>query len=92
MCCLGFCALQLGASEPAIRLYAEPKELAGAVGIINEVVVCTNGEGIDEEYVVNTELASRAMSVNDDAFITDAVREAALRSIFAQYGHTIEFR
>lgn len=84
MCCLGFVAKQCGAKNKDIQYESTPAS-------IEKIPERLQGIFVYEGYRSNTPLSVEAMAINDDATITNSVRERKLKSLFKKYGHEIEF-
>lgn len=85
-CCLGFVSEQLGVSRTFLSGVGSPE----SIGIDEEKL---RGVLLDE-YGHHTELARRAMIINDsqaDSYKTAAEKEAALIDLFKEHGFAIEF-
>lgn len=80
MCCLGFCALQLGASADQIRGKMTP---SSAMLLFPELV---DSDG------TNNSFSAKAWDINDRSTIGDLERERQLIALFERHGHTIEFK
>ena len=97
-CCLGFVCEQLGVEHEAMQCVGTPGELVWAgTGSIDPsdypqlmgVVVRDSTTALG--HLVDSDLSSEAMSINDDDAITDAVREAQLTKLFKRYGYALRF-
>lgn len=87
MCCLGQCALELGAKPSSIAAVGEPGDVdSDAREILTGVLLYD-----DDGRVRETKLTGRAMEINDDASIEDGPREAKLSALFAKYGFQLSF-
>ena len=84
MCCLGFIANQIS-SIPKSRLLnnSTPEDVYRKASILTIIT--------DEGYVVNNQLAEKAITINDDEEISDKYREMRLKSLFKRYDLEIEF-
>ncbi len=85
MCCLGFLAKTLGATDELIDGYGTPEEV-GAIEWPESLVV--QGEDRHED----TDVCESIVYINDEAGYDDDEREAHLRDLFARAGIDIEFR
>ena len=82
MCCLGFAARQLGATEDEIHGLESPAAAADRSGVVKqklEPLIHVSLAG--NPY--NSSWTSRAMDINDNEFITEERRELELRQHFA---------
>lgn len=85
MCCLGQVAKQLGVSDEAQRRKRNPCHV-GAECLVGILITSTGSRGVED-----TDLADRAIEINDDKTIGPAERERLLAEHFATHGHEIEF-
>lgn len=81
MCCLGQICLQLGLKRPDILGVASPDSLSSN----NKVKILNNKHGC------NSELASKAIEINDNMHTTVQEKEKKLKSLFSKFKHKIEF-
>lgn len=91
MCCLGFCAVQLGTSHDALLDVGEPCDLdpeGSALDHLDGVLLVVDDDGVSR---FNSALADRAIDINDANDIDDVQREALLTELFAKHGYTLEF-
>lgn len=80
MCCLGQVAKQEGFSQEDILNKHEPKNL----NPIKDSITINKDGG-------NSDLANKAININDDFDMSLPERESRLKKIFNSYGHTIKF-
>jgi hypothetical protein len=83
-CCLGSVCSQLGVPDTALLDIAYPRQLND----FKELVSILRTER--PSYAINSELADHAIDIND-SYISFAVREEKLITLFAEYGHELEF-
>lgn len=83
MCCLGQISLQLGLDKEDILEKDCPHN-------IHQTNILSRYDMGYYEYE-DTELAKSAMDINDDGSISNQCREDALKILFAEAGHTVEF-
>ncbi len=91
MCCLGFCALQKGASKTNIIGRLLPDDLDIFLPGLNRKV---SQKYFSVKGFVNTELSGKAAVINDSKdkdFATDEQKIKALTKLFKKHKHTIEF-
>lgn len=81
MCCLGFCARQLGGAKISdIRDLATPADhIESAI----ECLVTRRGN--------NSEVADKLMAINDRVDIPARKREAIIKSLFREHDVTVRF-
>ena len=86
-CCLGMIAQQLQTPEEELQGCRYPGEVERLRGTL---LVDRLDGAIDSRW---SPLSWRAMKINDqdEGFFSDDEREEALRSLFADHGHEIEF-
>lgn len=95
MCCLGQVEEQLGVGLDRLLQVFKPSGLQ-VESILCEIdhdaasVPDADGNEAGDIYI-DTELASRAMSINDDETLDDENREHRLTALFETHGHTITF-
>ena len=87
MCCLGFCAKQLGAKKKELLGAGQPCSLLQNLPVINKKVKCYLGG----EYIGNTVLSEEAMYINDNGDLSPQQREKKLTSLFKKFGHALTF-
>lgn len=90
MCCLGHCALQLGAKPKEIINCSMPNEITDKNGnykVIPVIAVKFSGEG----YCRDSSLSEQAAEINDDKKLTQAQRERKLKTLFSKFKHKLEF-
>lgn len=103
MCCLGHCAIQLGATPEDIDDVGEPSDIpfgklsafSKATPELNSdciIAVATTSDLDNEsgEYLTS-ELGNEAITINDDMNITREERESKLTALFARHGHELTF-
>lgn len=82
MCCLGHCALQLGAKKKDILDVGMPDFVKFPLKVLtkkrNTVLFCTK-------------LSNEAQKINDNSTITNEEREERLKKLFKKHKHTITF-
>lgn len=91
MCCLGFVCIQQGLSEEDIRLEGEPCSLSEYSEEIDDAIGGLLLNNDEEDGMVNSDLAQKAIDINDNESVTDAEREAALSSLFEKNGCEMVF-
>lgn len=84
MCCLGFCALQLGATKGEIRGESLPSDVGKNLQGFNKFNKGYKGWN-------DTKLSSSAVAINDNSFTTDAEKIDLLTKLFKKYKHEIVF-
>lgn len=90
MCCLGHCALQLGAKPKEIIECAMPNEIADKNGEYKILpIITTKVSG--QEYAEYSSLSEQAAEINDDDTLTQVQRERKLKSLFSKFKHELEF-
>jgi hypothetical protein len=82
MCCLGQVSLQLGLTTRQIFGKYAP------VNVMVENILC---ERLTSGVFASSALAGDAMKINDNTETTPAEKMAALKELFAEHGHEIEF-
>lgn len=90
MCCLGHCALQLGAKPSEILDCGMPNEVTDKNGnykVLPVIAVAVNGQG----YSRDSSLSEQAAEINDDDKLTQAQRERKLKTLFSKFKHKLEF-
>ncbi len=85
MCCLGQCLLQEGLTKDKLLNTPDP---AGSE-VANSFATVGDGESFD--YYLNTSLAKKAMTVNDNPDLQDVEREEKLIQLFKDNNLEIEF-
>lgn len=85
MCCLGHCALQLGATTKDITRKPMPHDV-----VINLPILVTkpNQYGL----VGDSMLSKRAANINDDSTLSLTQREKKLKAVFKRNHHEIIFK
>ncbi len=81
-CCLGFACLALGLNEDQILRCCYPAKTFHELKGLTE---------LQWGIIRNTEFSKEAAIVNDDATITDKVREAKLKEMAFEAGFVFEF-
>lgn len=87
MCCLGFCALQKGATKEQIRGAGLPSGVNKFLPGLNERRMKSSHLGSFKD----TPLSAKAYRINDSADTTDSEKIEALTKLFKKHRHTIEF-
>jgi hypothetical protein len=88
MCCLGFCAKQLGYRN--IVSLGEPEDIELSSDESNAILDFHNNE--HGRYYSNSILSKKAIFINDDDEINQKEREKQLRELFKKHGHQIVFK
>lgn len=87
-CCLGFVAQQCGHTDSQIRRLGEPCEDRE----LSEVLVTEVYDQSNEcTKVVNSALADKAVSINDEKELSRDERESRLIALFSYHGHELVF-
>lgn len=82
MCCLGFCAIQLGAPKTSLLGMGMPYSLKKAYPVISKLVI---------GKVESTQLSIQAADINDDDSTTSDEKITKLTTLFKKFGHEIIF-
>jgi hypothetical protein len=91
MCCLGQVELQLGLSEADIFDTGTPS-VTCVENILTEPLDEGDCEDSDSDCLYElTELSIDAIEINDNTKTTPAEKMVALKELFAEHGHEIEF-
>ena len=88
MCCLGHCALQLGAKKSEIDGQAMPKDILDKNDAFKYVPILNVKKG---EFINDSKLSEQAATINDDDKLTTEQRERKLKSLFSKFKHSITF-
>lgn len=95
MCCLGFCASQLGVGDDALLDVGEPRDIDphdvafdAVDGVLVDIYESDDIENVERR---NSKLANRAIDINDSPEINDADRESLLSKLFAKHGYELTF-
>ncbi len=86
-CCIGFCAIQGGATEDMILERYAIGSQAGKPALCDTL----RGSGLVEPGKGESPWISEAYDLNDAYGITEDERESQLIALFARQGHEIEF-
>jgi hypothetical protein len=86
LCCLGQCAVELGAAFSDILDKDMPIVISNREHLVGTALL-VQGHG----NICQTPLCDAAMSINDGSPMGEAEREHMLHQLFARYGHEIEF-
>lgn len=87
MCCLGQCAFEGGVPLEKLVYVGEPGDVSDEepklilCGLLND----------GDDYGRQSQFSNQAISINDDASISDQRREEMLIELAAQHSHTIAF-
>lgn len=85
MCCLGQISCQLGIPENKLLGYGTPSSL----NIAN--ILCHSFEYYGSPIYRSSVLASKAMQINDNGFLSNKEREIRLIELFNDHHHELEF-
>lgn len=96
MCCLGFVANQCGMAAdvlldnatPACLRWDDDADMERIAGILAE---CTGVGAYGDDIWADSQLAVVAITLNDDAAISEAERETQLSALFAKHGYALRF-
>lgn len=86
MCCLGFCAKQLGVPDEELSKTYFPNAIT--LPIYKALLV---GYFVNKSNKRNNKLSLRAADINDNHKTNDEVKIKQLTELFEANGHTIEF-
>lgn len=85
MCCLGHCALQVGATASQIKNNGMPRNTDVVLPVLSKKHKVYN-------FIIDTRLSEAAAKINDDVSITTNERERKLRSLFSKFKHKLVFK
>lgn len=87
MCCLGSCALQVGADKTSIKNFYLPKDTKLVLPVLTKEE--NNG---DWKFVKDSKLSYTAVCINDRDDISQKEREHKLKMLFKRNHHELVFR
>ena len=91
MCCLGQICKQLDIPDEYILGVNHPHQINPAAENYSSLINILLRQSVAKTCYLNTELAYKAVCINDDPFIHSDLREQQLTELFKKYDHEIEF-
>lgn len=87
MCCLGFVSEQCGVPRKELLHRRSPADLTDGYAPIRDLLL----DGHEHDWDRNSDLAARAIAINDGWLASEEVRESELIRLFAENGYTLRF-